>query len=1223
VDKKLCLKDFKGYLKNPSHSSLRDKMKRKIRIRFLLSILFFLFFLVALINLAPLFLNINNYKGLIEKKLSDYARLSISIGNIHFAIRNGIELELNNVSIKERENESSVFSARKVKTLIKITPLIRQRTIVIRSLYIEGADIAANRDREGDFNINRVISNYTTPLLEFKAEKEGGYLLEEEKTIFSPLRRFLSTLQFRFIPMLSDVRVIDSRLKFTDGFISEKPNIVEFNKLNLIVEKPLFRKLVKFKINGILANVHQPSPFELTGTVKESLHDTGYADLQSHFMYKYLADYDWGGHVKVNSLPLNLFSVYLIRHLPSELSAVSSLQSGWLDIDTSIEGNLKDGFESSGDIIFRLLDLSQYSLGDKGLRREVLSDPTKPHYGSVKYAMNLKSDSVNFENIQFKVEDLSINGKCSIAGFKKDEAVISLDFSIPKLDIEKGKRYIRGNINSSDASEIFEDVIKEGELEVKSIKFSGKLKELIKLSEPSNFKLLSGVVDVKDLSLDIKKGEYLLRKLKGLMTLKDGNLNFSDVTGNYEGCRIINLDGSISELASLPYLRLSIKGDADIRKAKGALLKDIPLQYKKDIDAKSGIVTADIKIIGPLPKNTPPIRIEVDAEVKGAAINHAQVKLSLENMAGSIHLSPEEVRIKKLSGNMKDSKFSIKGVVKDFKSQNPLIDINLYSHLNLSDALSLGLDKIKKLSKAEGASEINLNLKGRKGDFTVSQTLDLTDASYKYDVWLEKDRGYPNRIQFDGRINSDAINIDNLAVSLKTAKLAVTGKVNNYDNPKFILSVSTNEMDIADVVKFLTRAEDSDASGMASLQLNSVGYIKDIRNTKLKGRLSVKNAGFKLTYLPMPVNNLNATADFTGDRIFISSADGIFGDSAVRFSANVKEFSNPVIEFVLNAANFNFDKYFPSKDITGQALPPSKAGIPSAGMEKSESPLKAITWRGKIAVDKGRLIGLPFESLMFDIYYNREMMKVKNLLLKGFSGSHVGKGWLNWDKEEGIELSFSNRMVNMNIENLYEKLPEGFRDIHGSININSKISGKGKDLGDIKKSMNGNVHIEIHNGSINRFHILSKIFSLLNVYQIFKFKLPDLVTEGMPYNSIIANFEVKNGIAETKDLLIDSDAMRITTVGGIDIKTKQIDMIVGVQPFQTVDKIISSIPLAGRILTGDKKALIVFYYTVEGDMNDPEITAVPFESLGEGILGVFKRLLSTPKELLSPKNKTS
>jgi len=330
-------------------------MKRKTRIRFLLSILFFLFFLAALINLAPIFLNINNYKGLIEKRLSDYTRSSISIGNIQFAIKNGIELELNNVSIKERETELSIFSSKRIKTLIKITPLIKQRTIVIRNLYIEGADISASRDREGYFNISRIISNYTTPPLELKAEKERGYVLEEKKSIFLLVKHFLSTLQFEFIPMLSDIRIIDSHLTFIDNFISEKPNLIEFNKLNMIVEKPFFRKLMKFKANGILVNEYQPSTIELTGTIKNAIRDTEYAEQHHHFIYLYLTNFNWGGHIKVNSLPLNRFSDYLKKYFPPEISVIGSQQEGLLNIDTSIEGNLKDGFESSGDIIFRAL----------------------------------------------------------------------------------------------------------------------------------------------------------------------------------------------------------------------------------------------------------------------------------------------------------------------------------------------------------------------------------------------------------------------------------------------------------------------------------------------------------------------------------------------------------------------------------------------------------------------------------------------------------------------------------------------------------------------------------------------------------------------------------------------------------------------------------------------------------------------------------------------------
>jgi len=1228
-------------------------MRRKTRIRFLLSILFFLFSLAIVINIAPRFFNINNYKGLIEKKLSDYTRTSVSIGNIQLTIKNGIELEFDDVTLSERETVTppqgeKIFSVKKIKAIIKITPLIKKRIIVVRSLFVEGADISANRNSEGYLNISRVISNYTTPLLELKAEKKderGREFDIKDRLIRSPLGYFLTSLHFKFIPMLRDVKIINSRITLIDRFISEKPIPVEFNNLNITVEKPLFRKLIKFQINGILTSKYQPSTFELTGTVnpvrdpalkgeafhsngvKDSLQNTGHMETQPNFTYPYLSNFNWGSHIKISSLPIYLFGDYFNKYLPSELSSIGNQQSGWLDIDTSIEGNLAEGFESSGDVVFRSLDLhSNLSLpyqDKKDFHGEVISDPLKPHYASIKYTMSLRRDSVNFEDIQLKVEDLLISGKCLVDEFRQGEATINLDFSIPKLDIDKGKRYLIGRIHSSEASEVFEDVIKEGELEVKSLKFSGKIGQLINLHNPSNFRLLSGVINAKNLNLDIKKGEYPLRRLNGLMTLKDGSLIFSDVTGNYGECRIINLNGSISELVSLPHIRLFIKGNADVRKAKEILLKDVPVQHKKNIDVKSGVITADIRISGHLPKHTPPLHIEADAEIKRLTISHDKIKPHFENISGFIHFTPKEIHIKKLNWNMGGAKFVVNGIVKEFKSPNPLLDINLYSRLNLPDALNLGLDKVKKLSNVEGIAEISLNLKGRKGNFIISQSLNLTDATYRYDIWLEKKKGLPNRIQFNGRINSDTLYIDNLVVLLKTAKINIKGTVNGYDDPKFVLTISTSEMDVNDAVKFLSRAEDTGASGAVSLQMNTVGHLKNIKGAKLKGKLSIRNTNFKLTYLPMPIYNLNTTVDFTGERIFIPSASGFFGDSPVSFSANVREFSNPIVEFALQSSSVNFDNIFTSNDMTGQAFPPSKAGVQLESDKKRDSQLSKITWRGNVAIDRGRLEGLSFESLMFSIYYNRDMLKVKDILFKGFGGNHIGKGWLNWDKEDGTEFFMDNKITNMNIENLYKKLPEGLRDIRGNININSKISGKGKELSDIKKSLNGNIRIEIYNGNINKFHILSKIFSLLNVYQIFKFKLPDLVTEGMPYNSIATNFEIKSGVATTEDFLIDSDSMKITAVGDIDIKVKQVDMIVGVQPFQTVDKIISSIPLAGRILTGDKKALIVFYYTVKGEMAEPKITAVPFESIGEGVLGIFKRLLLTPQKLLSPKKQSA
>jgi len=152
----------------------------------------------------------------------------------------------------------------------------------------------------------------------------------------------------------------------------------------------------------------------------------------------------------------------------------------------------------------------------------------------------------------------------------------------------------------------------------------------------------------------------------------------------------------------------------------------------------------------------------------------------------------------------------------------------------------------------------------------------------------------------------------------------------------------------------------------------------------------------------------------------------------------------------------------------------------------------------------------------------------------------------------------------------------------------------------------------LENGAIERNNILSKIFSILNVSQYFKGRVPDLKTRGLPFHRIMAHFQIKDGIATTEDFLVDSDAMRITGIGKVDLGKNQVDAKVGVHPLETVDTVLSKIPVAGYILTGKDKAFLSFVYEVKGDLNDPKIEAIPMRSLGEGVFGIIKRLLETP-----------
>ena len=88
--------------------------------------------------------------------------------------------------------------------------------------------------------------------------------------------------------------------------------------------------------------------------------------------------------------------------------------------------------------------------------------------------------------------------------------------------------------------------------------------------------------------------------------------------------------------------------------------------------------------------------------------------------------------------------------------------------------------------------------------------------------------------------------------------------------------------------------------------------------------------------------------------------------------------------------------------------------------------------------------------------------------------------------------------------------------------------------------------------------------------------------------------------------------MRITILGKVDLGKNLIDARVGVHPLVTIDMILSSVPIAGYILTGKDKGFLSYFYAVKGNLGDPMIEVIPLKSIEEPSWGIIKRLLETP-----------
>lgn len=189
-----------------------------------------------------------------------------------------------------------------------------------------------------------------------------------------------------------------------------------------------------------------------------------------------------------------------------------------------------------------------------------------------------------------------------------------------------------------------------------------------------------------------------------------------------------------------------------------------------------------------------------------------------------------------------------------------------------------------------------------------------------------------------------------------------------------------------------------------------------------------------------------------------------------------------------------------------------------------------------------------------------------------------------------------------------DKLATGYFDLTGQL--------QGKANQDrLSRDIKGRLELVANSGRIYRVGLLSKIFAILNVTEIFKGKLPDLVEEGFAYQTVKARGEVKEGKLILMDFVIDGSSMTIFFEGEIDVVGQELNLTILVAPFKTIDSIIKYIPLVKQIMDGN---LVSIPFQVTGKWSDYQVTPLPPKKIGNRMLDIMKRTLQAPIKIIQP-----
>ncbi|MCK4426103.1 MAG: AsmA-like C-terminal domain-containing protein, partial [Deltaproteobacteria bacterium] len=165
----------------------------------------------------------------------------------------------------------------------------------------------------------------------------------------------------------------------------------------------------------------------------------------------------------------------------------------------------------------------------------------------------------------------------------------------------------------------------------------------------------------------------------------------------------------------------------------------------------------------------------------------------------------------------------------------------------------------------------------------------------------------------------------------------------------------------------------------------------------------------------------------------------------------------------------------------------------------------------------------------------------------------------------------------------------------------------------------GTVELRSANGIIRRMTLLSKIFSVLNVIDLFsKNGLPDLFTEGFPFSQMDIKGNIKDNNLIIDHAIIKGKGLNLFGSGKIDLDDMDSDMTVLVAPFKTIDTVVSRVPLLGRAIGGKDAAIVAFPVKVKGQIKDPNVTILSPYAVSGAMINLVKNTLMLPFNILSP-----
>jgi hypothetical protein len=374
------------------------------------------------------------------------------------------------------------------------------------------------------------------------------------------------------------------------------------------------------------------------------------------------------------------------------------------------------------------------------------------------------------------------------------------------------------------------------------------------------------------------------------------------------------------------------------------------------------------------------------------------------------------------------------------------------------------------------------------------------------------------------------------------------------------------------------------------------GDPKRVDSFSGNGKLTLASGLIQFNFLRSPLYVSGATFELHGHKLTATMPASKLEGSPTDWRITVPDVLKPTVHLDVKLQRLDFEVMKFIRMPWSPAAPPVKFPLPISGT---------------IRAAEANLGKFPMSDLSGD--FDREPSgdwRVYNFVATAFKGRMnldlKGRGPDNW-------VHFRGKVAKMDPAPLF--LMSGSRKespIFGQLSLSEDVwANMDTDFFD---TLAGDIDVTIRDGTLNKFTLLSRMLSLLDIKNYLTANFPDPRVAGVPFKLIICDLKGNHGLFYTDNFSLKGPVMEMAASGSVKLGDGTLDMQIGVFPFDTVDWVLNSIPVIGTRFGAGTGKLIAGYFDVKGPVGDPRITPKPLTTFGEFIM----KTLGMPINIIRP-----